>query len=156
MPAWVDIIIKLTPAFFTLVVGLTAGTIAYLQYKLNHDKLRLDLFSKRLEAYETLQKFYTSVLREGCVKDDALPTLAEARYKSQFIFGSEIEAHFDGLWKKAVDMHTLHSKLYKLGTLPVGPERTAVCDEEHKLLIWMMDVEMKEAPKRYTRYLQFK
>jgi hypothetical protein len=43
-----------------------------------------------LEAYEKLQEFFTSVLRDGTVKNTALITLAEARYKSRFLFGTDI------------------------------------------------------------------
>lgn len=155
MPPWVDIVVKLTPAFITLVVGLIASLVAYLQYKTNNDKLRLDLFSKRLAAFEKLQEFFTSVLREGCVKDEALVVLAEARYKSRFLFGKEIEGYFDELWNKAVDMRGLRSRLYGSGSLPVGAERTAVCEQESALLKWQMK-QMKTAHERYAPYLRFK
>jgi hypothetical protein len=155
MPSWVDIVVKLTPAFFTLVVGLIAAGIGFLQYRVNHDKLRLDLFSKRLEAYEKLQEFFMMVFREGCVEDKALPVLAEARYKSRFLFGPEIETQFDALWKKAVNMRTLRTKMYGPGSLPVGPERSEICDRESELLQWMMN-EMKDSSQRYARYLTFR
>ena len=155
MPPWVDIIVKLTPAFVTFVIGAVAGGIGFLQYRISRDKLRLDLFSKRLEAYEKLQEFFTGVFRTGAVEDNGLSVLAEARYKSRFLFGPEIEAQFDVLWKKAVDMRSLRSKLSGPGSLPVGPARSAVCDQDHDLVLWMME-EMKVAPARYARYLHFK
>jgi len=64
-PPWVDIVVKLTPAIFTLVVGSTAAYIAFLQYRVNRDKLRLDLFSKRLEAFEKLQEFSIGSFRKA-------------------------------------------------------------------------------------------
>ncbi|HWW02434.1 MAG TPA: hypothetical protein VNZ64_22240 [Candidatus Acidoferrum sp.] len=155
MPPWVEIVVKLTPAFITLVIGLIASLVAYLQYKNNRDKLRLDLFEKRLQAFEKLQEFFTYVLREGCVREEALPILAEARYKSRFLFGSEIEAFFDEVWKKAVDMLALRSRLYGPNSLPVSPERNKVCDQESALLIWQME-QMKNAHKIYSPYLGFK
>lgn len=158
MPQQVDIVVKLTPAFVTLVLGGVASGIAYLQYRISHDKLRLDLFSKRLERYEKLQEFFVSVLQKGTVENQSLQPLAEARYKSRFIFGPEIEARFDTLWKKAIEMRTLMSKLYGPGGilgLPVGEERTAVSSQHHELNMWMMN-QMQEAPKHYAKYLHFK
>lgn len=155
MPPWVDIIVKLTPAFVTLVVGAIAAGIAFMQYRINCEKLRLDLFSKRLEAYEKLQEFYTSVFRTGTVEDAALPILAEARYKSRFIYGHEIEEMFEVLWKNAVDIRSLRSRMYGPDSLPVGPARTEICQNEHDLIVWMMD-EMKTAPSKYAKYLHFK
>lgn len=155
MPLWVDIAVKLTPAFVALVVGLVASLISFLQYKISRDKLRLDLFAKRLEAYEKLQEFFTSVMRHGTVKDEALPVLAEARYKSRFLFGPEIEKSFDGLWKKAIDTRTLNTRIHAPGSLPVGPERDAACEREGVLVKELMG-EMTSCSERYARYLRFK
>jgi len=154
IPLWVDVAVKLTPAFFTLVVGVVGSVIAYFQFRLNRDKLRLDLFGKRFEAYEKLHEFYSEVFRAGCVRDDMLPLLVQARYKSRFVYGSDIDVFFDDLWKKAVQMRTLRTKLYGPEALPVGPARSKVCEEETALLTWMMD-EMERSPKRYAPYLKF-
>jgi hypothetical protein len=39
--------------------------IAHLQYRLNKDRLRLDLMSKRQEAYDALQKHFQMVFAMG-------------------------------------------------------------------------------------------
>ncbi len=158
MPLWVDIVVKLTPAFVTLVIGFVASGIGFLQYRISRDKLRLDLFSKRLEAYEKLQEFFASVLQKGSVENSALHALAVARYKSRFLFGPEIEVMFDTLWKKAIERQTLRSKIYSPSghaTMPVGEERSSIVAQDHALLTWMMK-EMEESPKRYEKYLHFK
>jgi hypothetical protein len=86
IPGWLDIAIKLIPAFVTLVVGSLGVFIAFNQYRVSRDKLRLDLFDKRIAAYEKLQEYFICVLREGRVKDNALPILAEARYRTHLTF----------------------------------------------------------------------
>jgi len=83
-----------------------------------------------------------------------MPLLAEARYKSRFLFGPEIEGQFDEIWKRAVDMRTLRDKLHGPSSLPVGAERTEVCEKESVLMKWMLN-EMRESPKRYAKYLAF-
>ena len=161
MPYWVDIIVKLTPAFVTLVLGIVGSTIAYWQYRLgklqhqlNQDRLRFDLFSKRLDAYEKLQEFFSSVVSAGTVDDSFLSILGEARYKSRFLFGEEIASYLDETWKRAVDMGYCRQMLHETGSLPVGPKRTDLCEKDSELLKWMMN-EMKEAPARYAKYLKF-
>jgi len=154
MPLWVDIAVKLTPAFITLVVGLIASFVAYLQYKTNRDKLRLDLFSKRLEAFEKLQEYLVAVMREGRVEDKSLSILAEARYKSRFLFGPEIEKYFEELWSKAVDMRTLFARLYGPNSLPVGPERGIICEQEGALLKWKTK-QLTESEALYSKYMRF-
>ncbi|MEM9121467.1 MAG: hypothetical protein AAGD09_26845, partial [Cyanobacteria bacterium P01_F01_bin.56] len=80
VPLWLDVIVKLTPAFITLIVGSFGSWIAFSQYQTNKDKLRLDLFEKRLEAYEKVQEYFRHLVREASVTDEAFSLLAEARY----------------------------------------------------------------------------
>ena len=97
-------------------------------------------------------------MREGCVRQEALSILHEARSKSRFLFGDEIDKYFESMWEKAAQMHKLRSQIYSpdgLASMPGGPERRAICEEETKLLSEMMD-EMASSPKQYNRYLQFK
>lgn len=155
MPDWVDISVKLTPAFISLVVGLTASFVAYLQYRASKDKFRFELFSKRLECFEKLHEFFADIVREGTVKESALPILNDARRKSLFLFGPEIEEFFDEAWKKAVEVYGLRSRLYGPRSLPVGPERNKVCDQETTLMKWHLD-KMKNSYKLYSPYLRFK
>lgn len=113
MPFWLDFIVKLTPAFVSLVVGSFGTYIAFNQYRTNRDKLRLDLFEKRIEAYENLQEYFNYLLRDGCVEDKAISILVEARYKSLFLFGNEITEYIDEVWAKASEMRHLDLKLYE-------------------------------------------
>ncbi len=151
---WTENIVKFTPAIITLIVGVTASIIAFLQYRIAKDKLRLDLFSKRLEAYEKLQEFLIQVLQKGTVEDSALPLLAEARYKSRFIFGHEIESYFEDLWSKAVAINTLYTDLHDSVGIPDESERRIANREHRELKSWFRN-ELQTSPERYEKYLRF-
>jgi hypothetical protein len=154
IPFWLDIIVKLAPAFVAFVVGSFGTYIAFNQYRMNRDKLRLDLFEKRLEAYEKLQEYFNCLLRDGRVDDKMISILAEARYKSLFLFGNEITEHINEVWDKAIKMRYLNLKLHGSGGLPIGEERNKVCDEESSILQWNIE-QQNDSPKRYARYLKF-
>jgi hypothetical protein len=154
MPAWVEIVVKFMPAFITLIVGLIASLVAYLQYKANRDKLRLELFSKRLEAFEKLQDYLRDVLAEGRVTNKGLSLLAEARSKARFLFGAEVESYFDDLWRKAVEMRGFYDQLYGANSLPIGPERNQICEFDAALLKWKMK-QLVEATPLYAKYMRF-
>lgn len=156
MPDWVtvDNIVKITPALLTSVLGSLGVWIAYNQHRTNRDKLRLDLYDKRLEAYEKLQEYFNSVMAKAMVTPEAMTMLFEARYKSLFIFGDEINDHIRETQKKAVRMQSLRIKIYGQDALPVGKERKEVCEEGSKLLLWISD-QQKSSPERYRKYLKF-
>jgi hypothetical protein len=149
-----DVISKLTAPIITLIVGSFAGYVAYLQFKINREKLRLDLFTRRLEAFEKVQEYFTLVMREGRVTDEALRLLSEARYRSRFLFGHEMEKYFDELWEKAFQMRGLYLRLYGPNSLPVGPERTSICEQESVLLKWKI-AQLKSSHEKYARYMRF-
>jgi len=155
MPPWVNIVVQLTPAFIAAVLGSLGFYIACLQYRINRDKLRLDLFEKRLDAYEALQQFFGSMLRHGDFTDEAIPMLHEARYKSRFLFGEDIRSHIEELWKRGFEMRDLQRRMYGPESLPVGPERSKICGLHSDILKWFLD-HMTTSQDRYERYLQFK
>ncbi|MDX2231978.1 MAG: hypothetical protein NW220_20250 [Leptolyngbyaceae cyanobacterium bins.349] len=154
MVLWLDIIAKLAPAVVALVVGIFGTYIGFNQYRTNRDKLRLDLFDKRLEAYEKLQEYFNCLLRDAQVDNKAISILAEVRYKSLFLFGDEITEHINEVWDKAIEMRRLNLNLYGSGGLPVGEERNIICDEESRLLQWNLN-QQNDSPKRYAKYLKF-
>lgn len=155
MVDWVDIIVKLTPAFIAFVVGSIASRITYLQYKANRDKLRYDLFAKRLEAFEKLQSYLLEVLSTGRVTDGGFQLLAEARSKSRFLFDKDIEVYFDELWRKACEMREFDLRLHGPNSLPIGPERSQICELQGKLLKWKIK-QLSDSQKLYAKYMRFK
>jgi hypothetical protein len=154
IPLWLDLLVKLTPAFITLTVGAFGSYIAFNQYRTNRDKLRLDLFEKRLDAYEKLQEYFACLMREARVEDRAMAILHEARYKSLFLFGEDIIEHTDEILKKAKEMRQIHPKLFGQNSLPMGEERTQLAYRQQDLLEWH-DKQREDSPKRYAKYLKF-
>ncbi|MFZ4675715.1 MAG: hypothetical protein ACOYM4_08490 [Nodosilinea sp.] len=154
IPLWLDILLRLIPALITLIVGVFGSYIAFNQYRTNRDKLRLDLFEKRLEAYEKLQEYFSYLIREPRVKDEAMEILYEARYRSLFLFDEEIACHIDQVLEKAKEMREIHSKLFGQNSLPQGEERTRLVYRNRDLKEWH-DKEREDSPRRYARYLKF-
>ncbi|MEM9818681.1 MAG: hypothetical protein AAF827_20040 [Cyanobacteria bacterium P01_D01_bin.6] len=155
VPLWLDVIVKLTPAFITLIVGSFGSWIAFSQYQTNKDKLQLDLFEKRLEAYEKVQEYFRHLVREASVTDEAFSLLAEARYKSIFLFDQDIVDHIDDILEKSKEMRIINLKLFGKSPLPVGQERSLLVERDSNLLDWNFE-QMKDSPQRYSKYLKFK
>ncbi|MEM1309130.1 MAG: hypothetical protein AAGF98_06450 [Cyanobacteria bacterium P01_H01_bin.153] len=154
-PIWLDVAVKLTPAFITLIVGSFGSWIAFSQYQTNKDKLRLDLFEKRLEAYEKLQEYFRYLVREANVSDEAFASLVEARYKSIFLFDQDIADYIEDVLKKSKEIRMIYIDLNGEDRLPIGQKRNQLVRRKEELLEWH-DKQMKESPQRYSKYLKFK
>ena len=155
VPLWLDVIVKLNPAFITLIVGSFGSWIAFSQYQTNKDKLRLDLFEKRLEAYEKLQEYFRYLVREANVIDEAFILLVEARYKSIFLFDQDIADHLEDVLDKSKKIRMIHIDLNGEDRLPIGQKRSQLAQRLGEPLNWNYE-QMKESPKRYSKYLKFK
>jgi hypothetical protein len=152
--SWADLVVKLTPCFISLVIGMTTSWVAFLRYKITRDRLRLTFLSKRVDAYETLQAFYRRISQEKCITRDSLLLIAEARDKSRFLFGERVERHIEKVWRNAVDVQLMWTSLHGRKRLPIGFKRAAVAAREATLMKWMMR-QTEGSTKRFAPYLRF-
>ncbi|TWU24885.1 hypothetical protein Pla52o_11810 [Novipirellula galeiformis] len=154
MTQWIELTVKLTPALITLVLGSIGVYIAWQQHRINRDKLRFDLFEKRIDAYEILQSFFNEIVREGTVTAQTISVLSEARYRCLFIFDEDINGHIEEVWGKALELMGTREQLFGAEELPVGPDRTCVSQRNTDLLKWFR-AQQKESPRRFAKYLRF-
>jgi hypothetical protein len=146
--------VKLAPTIITSIVGIFGCYIAYNQYRTNKDKLRLDLFGKRLEAYENLQKYFNLIYQRNLIDEEALNILAEARYKSIFLFGDDIATYLDEVLEKALKLLNLQTSLQ---SITEGEQRKKLFDEKTEIVKWHEEQrELKSSIKRYANYMIFK
>jgi hypothetical protein len=51
--------------FFTLVLAASVAIVAWLQWSVALNKLRLDLFDRRYKVYDATRKFLSVIIREA-------------------------------------------------------------------------------------------
>lgn len=108
-PVVLDWIVKLTPLVITAVFGALGYQIAKQQAATAKraaatagEKLRLDLFDKRLEVVKQLAEFHSMVIRDGAVGGDAIVALIKAREMADFLFGDDVRDRLK--WLKDLSM----------------------------------------------------
>jgi hypothetical protein len=82
----VQIIQALGPTIVAIVVGLIAAYIAYRQWKTSHDKLRFDLFDRRLSVYEATRRLISKVGLGGTLEKHDLWAFEDATKGAEFLF----------------------------------------------------------------------
>ena len=140
----------LIPSVTALLVAIVTWT-GVQQHKLAKEKFKLDMFEKRFAVYKGVQEFLTIILQEG--KFD-LNQLFEFRRKTQdstFLFGKDIPQYIDGIDKRALEMGSLEER-YK--PLPVGQQRSELCEEKTRLLRGLID-ELPRLKEVFALYLRF-
>ena len=98
------------------VIGLVAIYVAYREW-LNaahkHWQAELDLFKKRLAAYEELKRAVAPLAAQGSVSQSDTERFARAMESMQFLFDKDVETFVSGLYSALVKKHTLDLLLEK-------------------------------------------
>jgi len=56
----------------TLVIAFAVAVIAFFQFKVAHDRLRLDLFDRRYKIYDATRRFLSVILTNATFQDSDL------------------------------------------------------------------------------------
>jgi hypothetical protein len=65
LPHWLFVTLEVLKGLGVVILGAIGAYIAYQQYKLAENKLKLDLFDKRYAVYEAIRKVLSSLVTLG-------------------------------------------------------------------------------------------
>ena len=135
----------------TLFLSIAVVAVAWQQWRVAEDKLRLDLFDRRYKVYDATRKFLAVILREATFTDSQLFEFYGGTSDAEFLFGVDVVEYLAQIRNRAVDMRT-HQDLYE--HLPVGDERSRHVNAKHGDLSWLND-QITAMTKIFTPYLGF-
>jgi 4-amino-4-deoxy-L-arabinose transferase-like glycosyltransferase len=119
---------------FTLVLGVAVAIIAWLQWWVALNKLRLDLFDRRYKVYDATRKFLAQIFRHATFDDSQLFEFYAGTSDAEFLFGVDVLEYLTQIRERAVDMRTA-MQLFE--PLPVGVERSRHVQAHHDQLSWL-------------------
>ncbi len=89
---WLDVLNALSPLFTflgTVVIGGFAAYFARGQWRTNEDKLKLDLYDRRLAVYEAAMKFLVDLTTSGKVDAASMHQYLVATRQATFLFDDD-------------------------------------------------------------------
>ena len=99
---WIDYL----QALLIPAIALFGILIAWLQWRINHNRLKLERFEPRFARFEATRKFLQCIIQQGdVVEEERLAFLSET-VGSRFVFDDKIADFLDELHGKAVDLQT--------------------------------------------------
>ena len=131
-------------ALWVLIIGGIGAYIAWRQWRTAHDRLKLDLFDRRLAAYQRLKDAVAPIAASGKVTLADTDRFARAMYDMRFLFDKETEACVDQIYRAMLDKLTIDTQL----------ERTRARNKE-KALLKSGDGVYTEVPERMERFMRF-
>ena len=123
-------------ALLTPVVAVLGSFIAYRQWRLAQNKLKLDLFDRRFKVYESTRDFVGSIMTSGKSKDEEIFKFMSATREAKWLLDASIAEYLDKqIYHKALDLQTLDAELQGLDR---GDERTKIVHKQADIKKWFL------------------
>ena len=135
----------------TLFLSVAVVAIAWQQWRVAADKLRLDLFDRRYRVYEATRKFLSLMSREAEFTDAEYSDFRVATWDARFFFKPDVAEYLSQIGMRALDMR-VQKRLYL--ELPEGDERSRRVQTEHDQFMWLRD-QFTKLPTMFAPYLGF-
>ena len=135
----------------TLIVGSAVAIIAWQQWRVARDKLRLDLFDRRYKVFEATRKFLTMTVKKARFDDAQLFEFCAGIADAEFLFGNDVVDYLAQIRKRALEARAHHEELQ---SLPVGDERSRRVQAKTDQILWSGD-QLDLMIKTFSPYLNF-
>lgn len=127
-------------ALLVPVIAIVGTVIAVQQYKINKQRLKHELYDRRMVVFKHIKSYLSEIMRDGKVTSDRVMKFNFDTSEATFLLDDKINDRIKEIYEKSIDLAYLHEQLYPLnGTkgLPVGNERTIIANKKNEQLKWL-------------------
>lgn len=138
----------ISPIGIPIIAGIAAW-IAFRQFQIARNKLKLDLYDKRMEVYNAVREAFGNIVRQGNLTQEQQLQYLQGTRTAQWLFGKDVFKYLDEtLWHKIVDLE-MHNELSKD---PSEPERIQHVHARAETFKWMV-AQHKDFDALVAKYL---
>lgn len=134
-----------------IIAGIVAY-IAFMQFKTNRDRLRLELYNRRFSVYEGLKELLNKIIICFDVTDDDLREFRIKTNEAAFLFDKDIVEYLKEINNKGTKLYSYNCKIKRGDTSPPWPKTP---EDINKISIWLQD-QLEESKDIFSKYLKFK
>ena len=139
----------LLQALSVLVVGGLGVYIAWRQWRTAHDKLKLELFDRRLAAYQRLNDAVAPIVRTGKVTVEDARRFAQAMYDMRYLFDKETEDRVRDVYLAMTAKAAVDAQLEK------ADDKEKAVQKSYELFQSIVDGITKDVPQRMEKFMRF-
>ncbi|WP_313220864.1 hypothetical protein [Stutzerimonas nitrititolerans] len=133
------------------IIAIFGALIAYRQWRTAQNKLKLDLFDRRLVIYESVQKYLTALMISGKTTSEMEFEFLTGKRGAQWLFNEELTGYLDKeLWRKICALGCIQSELEGM---PAGQERKNKVQAKAELREWFV-AQSKVIDEKFAPFLR--
>lgn len=98
----------------TVIIAVIVAYIAWQQYQVNLNRLKLDLLDRRMEIYDALSDLLGGVFRHAKVNDETLLKYRRDIRMSEFLYRKEFHEFLDEFFMRGIGLAQFGSAMNEL------------------------------------------
>jgi hypothetical protein len=118
-----------------VLIALGVAYIAWQNYAINLNKLKLDLFDRRMRVFNALQTLLIHTIREGRIDGTKIEAYRADMWLSEFLFDKSVHQFLSEFFDKSVELMNAGDQLD--GMQADDPDRSAVIKKKYDTLRWL-------------------
>jgi hypothetical protein len=115
------------------------------------DKLKFDLFERRMNTYDAIREVIGEIVRTGVVTNQSSDAFIRAIDKVEFLFGAEVKSYLDNLYRIILQHHAVGATIESLP----DPQRNRAIDAQGERFE-KISAFYVEFPKLFGPYVQMR
>ena len=148
-PHWTSIL----SAFLTLLVAVLASIIAYQQWRLAQNKLKFDLFDRRLTVYKAARTLLSSIMTSRKATKEDVDEYMIVTGEAKWLFNDSIAKYLHTeLYNKIIDLQALQDDLDGAN---LGEQRSKNASSKAEIKKWLV-AQYEVLDERFSPFLQLK
>lgn len=152
----IEQLVEISKALLTPIIAVVTTYIAYQQWKINRQKLFLDLYDRRLKVYEEVRQILGMVARDARASYDDLLKFHIAVSEADFLFEPEISEYIEEIYQRGVKLQYWNKQYRDLTqTKPDGYDHQKICDGMDAELNWLIQ-QFEPAKQKFKKYLHIR
>ena len=136
-------------ALSVIILGGLGAYIAWRQWRTANDKLKLELFDRRLAAYRRLNDAIAPIVRSAKVTPEDATQFQRAMYDMRYLFDKETEDRVRDVYIMMTHKAALDAQL------ETADDKGKAVQQSHQLFQGIIDGITKDVPERMEKFMRF-
>lgn len=138
-------------ALLSPLVAIFGGLIAYRQWRTAQNKLKFDLFDKRLAIYEAVRSFLASVMTSGKITQEKEIEFLTGTRGAKWLFGDDIKQYIEKqIWDQSGKLINLQATFDSLTT---QEDRLSNIQKQTEIKKWFNDQLVNVIDIKFSQFL---
>jgi len=138
-------------ALLTPIVAVLGSFIAYRQWRLAQNKLKFDLFDRRLSIHKAASEFLVSIATSGTIKNEEFYKFMASTSETKWLINESVARYFtEDIFDKVLDFQRIEAELVGM---PACETRTIAVNAKVEIRKWLL-AQHKVLDEKFSEYLQ--